>query len=251
MSSDGTMTVREHLIELRSRVIRSAMAVAAGAVVILVFYDQVLEFLTKPYVDLCASKPEYECGGSLVVLGPLDGFTTRIRISGYGGLVIALPVILWQVWRFIVPALEKRERQYAVPFIFSTVVLFVAGAWLSYWTLDKALDFLISWAGSDVDQMYQVKEYVSLVILMSLAFGVGFLSPVLITFLQVAGVVQPATLLKQWRVAIMVIFVAAAVITPSGDPVSLFALGVPMTVLYLISILVGWLVTRRRSRNAV
>lgn len=247
MNSGGTMTVREHLLELRSRVIRCAMAVAAGAVMILVFYDRVLEFLTQPYVNICERRPEFKCGGSLVVLGPLDGFTTRVRIAGYGGLVLALPVVLWQIWRFIVPALEKRERRYAVPFIVSTIVLFLGGAWLSYWTLDKALEFLISWAGNDVGQMYQVKEYVSLVILMALAFGVGMLSPVLITFLQLVGVVQPATLLRQWRVAIMVIFVAAAVITPSGDPVSLFALAVPMSVLYMVSILIGWLVTRRRG----
>lgn len=247
MNAAGAMTVREHLLELRMRIVRAALAVAAGAVVILVFYDQVLDVLTRPYVDLCERKPEFECAGSLVVLGPLDGFTTRVRIAGYGGLILALPVIVWQVWRFIVPALERRERRYAVSFLVSILSLFALGCWMAYWTLDKALDFLISWAGTDVQQMYQVKDYVSMVVLMGLAFGVGFLSPVLITFLQLVGVVQPSTLLKQWRVAVIVIFFMAAVITPSGDPVSLFALAVPMTVLFMVSILIGWLVTRRRS----
>jgi sec-independent protein translocase protein TatC len=241
------MTIREHLLELRSRIIRSALAVVVGAVVLLVFYDQVLEFLVKPYVDLCREKPDLECEGSLVVLGPLDGFATRVRIAGYGGIVLALPVVMWQIWRFVVPALEARERRYAVPFLASTLTLFAVGAWMAYWTLDKALEFLISWAGADVGQMYQVKEYVSLVTLMALGFGIGFLSPVLIVFLQLVGVVQPATLLRQWRVAIMVIFVAAAVITPSGDPVSLLALGLPMTILYVVAILIGWLVVRRRG----
>jgi sec-independent protein translocase protein TatC len=153
---------------------------------------------------------------------------------------------LWQIWRFIVPALSKKERTYAVPFIASSVLLFTVGCYLAYWTLDKALEFLISWSGTDVTQAYQVTKYVSLVVMMMLAFGVGFLSPVLLVFLQLAGAIRPQTLLKQWRFAIMGIFVAAAVITPSGDPISMLALAVPLSILYLVAILVGWLLTRRR-----
>jgi sec-independent protein translocase protein TatC len=169
-----------------------------------------------------------------------------MRICAYGGLVLALPVILWQIWRFIVPALSKKERTYAVPFIASSMLLFTVGCYLAYWTLDKALEFLISWSGTDVTQAYQVTKYVSLVVMMMLAFGVGFLSPVLLVFLQLAGAIRPQTLLKQWRFAIMGIFVTAAVITPSGDPISMLALAVPLSILYLVAILVGWLLTRRR-----
>ena len=196
---------------------------------------------------MCSSDlPKFGCDGSLYSLGPLDGFTARLRICTYGGLVIALPVILWQVWRFVVPALEKREKRYAIPFIMSSLVLFAAGCSIAYWTLDKALEFLISWSGNDVTQAYQVTKYVSLVVLMMLAFGVGFLSPVLIVFLQLVGVVSPRSLIKQWRYAIMGIFVAAAVITPSGDPFSMLALAIPLSVLYVLSVLIGWLLVRRR-----
>jgi len=126
------------------------------------------------------------------------------------------------------------------------MLLFTVGCYLAYWTLDKALEFLISWSGTDVTQAYQVTKYVSLVVMMMLAFGVGFLSPVLLVFLQLAGAIRPQTLLKQWRFAIMGIFVTAAVITPSGDPISMLALAVPLSILYLVAILVGWLLTRRR-----
>ncbi len=240
------MPIMEHLRELRSRVIRCALAIAVGMMVLLATYNPVKDFLTKPYRDLCRERPDFKCDGSLFSLGPLDGFSARMRICAYGGLVLALPVIMWQIWRFIVPALSKKERTYAIPFIASSVLLFSVGCYLAYWTLDKALEFLISWSGTDVTQAYQVTKYVSLVVMMMLAFGVGFLSPVLLVFLQLAGAIRPQTLLKQWRYAIMGIFVTAAVITPSGDPISMLALAVPLSVLYLVAILVGWLLTRRR-----
>jgi sec-independent protein translocase protein TatC len=213
----------------------------------LTVYNPVKNFLTQPYRNLCSARPDFKCDGSLFSLGPLDGFSARMRICLYGGVVLALPVILWQIWRFIVPALSKKEKRYAVPFIVSSIVLFAVGCSLAYWTLDKALEFLISWSGTDVSQAYQVTKYISLVVLMMLAFGVGFLSPVLLVFLQLVSVVTPRALIKQWRYAIMGIFVAAAVITPSGDPVSMLALAVPLSVLYLLSALVGWLLVRRRA----
>lgn len=242
----GVMPIMEHLRELRSRIVRSVLAVGVTTTVLLAFYEPFKDLLTRPYVDLCARRPDFKCDGSLFVLGPLDGFAARLRICAYGGLILALPVLLWQLWRFIVPALNKKERRYAVPFITSSVVLFAVGSAIAYWTLGKALEFLISWSGTNVSQAFQINKYVQLVVLMMLAFGVGFLSPVLIVFLQLASVVTPRTLVKQWRVAIMGIFVTAAVITPSGDPFSLFALAVPLTVLYALAVLVGWLLVRRR-----
>lgn len=242
----GGMTVIDHLRELRSRIIRSILAVAAGMTGLLVWYDPMKNLLTKPYVNLCAANPAFGCDGSLYSLGPLDGFSARVRISAYGGIVLALPVILWQIWRFIVPALEKREKRYAVPFILSSVVLFAVGCVLAYWTLDRTLEFLITWAGEDVNQAFQVTKYMNLVVLMMLSFGVGFLSPVLIVFLQLVGVVRPQTLLRQWRYAVLSIFVVSAVITPDGSPVSLLVLAPPLTLLYMLAVLIGWLLVRKR-----
>ena len=248
--TDENMTLVGHLAELRMRIVRCLLAISIGAAGILIFYDQVLQFLTKPYRNLCESKPDLKCNGSLFALGPIEGLAQRMRIAGYGGLIIALPVIFWQLWRFIVPALNKREKRYTIPFIVSSILLFALGGVLAYWTLDKALEFLISWSGKDVTQAYQISKYVSLVALMVLAFGVGFLVPVLVVFLQLVGVVTPRTLIKQWRYSILGVFVTAAVITPSGDPISMMALAIPMTLLFLLAILIGYIVERRRAKQS-
>lgn len=250
-ASGADMTMIEHLSELRSRLVRSVLAIAVSTTVTLLYYEPILRFLTKPYRKVCASNQKFNCDGTLFTLGPLDGLSARVRIAAYSGFIIALPIILWQIWRFVAPALAKRERRYAVSFIVSSILLFGLGCYLAYWTLDKALEFLISWSGTDVSQAFQIGKYVNLVLLMALAFGIGFLSPILIVFMQLAELVQPRTLVRQWRYAIMGIFVVAAVITPSGDPISLFALAIPMSILYALAVLVGWLVVRRRSRTAV
>ena len=200
VAGEVSMTLVEHLAELRSRIIKSLGAVVVFAIVITVFYDPVLRFLTHPY-------------------------------------------------RTVVPALHDRERKYARYFLVAAVGLFALGSAIAYWTLTKALEFLISWSGEDVSQSYQISKYISLVSLMMLAFGLGLLFPLLLVFLQLANVLTPQTLVKQWRYAVMSIFVIAAVITPSGDPFSLFALAIPMTLLYIVSVIVGLLIQRGRRKR--
>lgn len=250
------MTLTEHLGELRVRVIRCALAVLVGGIVILAFYDSVLDFLTTPYTELCRERGEDFCGLAfdgdtprLAITDPLEGFSTRIRIATYGGLLFAFPVIMWQIWRFVVPALQAKEKKYAVPFILSSVSLFLLGGLLAYLTLEQALQFLIAWAGQDVEQLFQVSKYVRLVGLMVFAFGVGFQFPVLLVFFQLVGILQPQQLIKSWRYAVVGIVVLAAVITPSGDPISLAALSVPMLLFYFVAIGIG-LAAQRRSRAA-
>lgn len=257
-SDDGVMTLTEHLGELRTRIIRCVLAITVGAILIIAFYDQVLDFLKQPYLDLCMRKPVEFCGDSitedgdvaLYAFSPLEGLSTRMKVAGYGGAILAIPVLMWQLWRFIVPALKQNERRYAIPFIASSVLLFLLGAFLAYWTLGPALEFLIAWAGLDVQSNFRVSSYVSLVGLMAGAFGVGFQFPVLLVFLQLVGILNPGQLLRFWRYAIVIVVIVAAVITPSGDPISLFALAIPMWVLYFVSILIGYLVKRRRQKAA-
>jgi sec-independent protein translocase protein TatC len=250
---DATMTLTEHLAELRQRIIRASLAVVVGMIAILALYDQVLAFLLEPYKRLCDADAEF-CGlaqengaPSLVFTDPVEGLSTRVRIAMYGGLLIALPVIMWQIWRFVVPALKANEKRYAVPFIASSTVLFLLGCLLAYLTLEKALEFLISWAGQDVEHLFQVSKYIRLVTLMAFAFGVGFQFPVLLVFLQLVGVITPQQLIGAWRYAIVGIVLLAAVITPSGDPISLTALAGPMLVLYFIAIGIGMIAQRRTA----
>ena len=246
-SPAGGMTIFGHLAELRMRLVRMMLAVATGSIVILVFYDQFLRFLTQPYRNICSTRPDFNCDGTLFTLGPIEGLSARMRIAGYGGLIIALPVIMWQ---FIVPALNKQEKKYSIPFIVTSVILFLTGAGLAYWTLDKALEFLIAWSGAGVEQTYQISKYISLVAMMVLAFGAGFLVPVLVVFLQLVGVVTPQTLIKQWRYSFMGTFLIAAVVTPSGDPISMMALAIPMTLLFLLAVLIGFIAQRRKKKRS-
>lgn len=245
-----TMTLTEHLAELRVRIIRSALAVAIGMVLIIAFYDQVLDFLLQPYVDLCERKPQDFCDPDLFIFSPTEGLATRVRVGLYGGIVAALPVLLWQTWRFIVPALNQKEKKWAVPIVLVSVALFVAGGALAYYSIGQALEFLIGWAGEDVGQVFSVQSYVSLIGLMIFAFGLGFMLPVFVFGLQALGVVTPRRLIASWRIALVVIAIIAAVITPSGDPVTMALLGVPMMLLYFLAILLGWLVVRRRPVDA-
>ena len=131
-AGEQTMTLTEHLGELRARIIRSALAVTVGMVLIIAFYDPVLDFLKQPYIDLCESQAADFCDPNLYITTPTEGLSTRIRVGMYGGIILALPVILWQVWRFVVPALNKNERKYAIPFVLSSVILFCAGGVLAY-----------------------------------------------------------------------------------------------------------------------
>lgn len=242
---DDRMTLTQHLGELRTRIIRSVLAVVVGIIVNLAFYDQILDFMRRPYEQLCKDNPNLTC--ELQFLGPLEGFSTRLSICTYGGIILALPVILWQIWRFVVPALHAKEKKYAIPFILSSIILFIMGAAVAYLTLTPALEFLISWAGKDVQANFQVSKYVSLFGLMLAAFGVTFEFPVLLVFLQLVGVLTPQTLIKQWRYAVVVIAVIAAVITPSGDPYSMLAMSVPMWIFYLIAVIIGKIAQKRKQ----
>ncbi len=245
---DDQMTLTEHLAELRVRIIRALLAVTIGIVVILAFYNPLLDFLLRPYRNLCELQPTY-CelsDGNIISTDAVAGFTTRLSVALYGGILLALPVIMWQIWQFIVPALHAREKKYAIPFILSSIVLFILGGLVAYLTLEKALEFLISWSGEAVQTIYAVDKYIRLVGLMIAAFGISFEFPVLLVFLQIVGVLTPQTLIKGWRYAILTVFVIAAVITPSGDPYSMLALALPMTLFYLLSVLIGYLFQRRK-----
>ena len=232
------MSLVDHLSELRRRVMISTVAVTLGGVVGFLLYNRVLAFLQQPYCDL---KHKKGLAGTcnFVITDPLEGVTTRFKVSLYIGLVLALPIVLWQVWRFITPGLHPKEKKYAVPFIVSSMLLFALGALVAVLTFPQALDFLISVSGDGVETLFGPAKYISLYTLIMLAFGVAFEFPVVLVFLEIAGVLTPARLLRSWRGAIVGIFVVAAVITPSQDPYSLFGMAVPMCLFYFMSIGIG------------
>lgn len=240
------MSLFEHIAELRTRLVRSVLAIVVAGTVVFVFYDQVLHFLAGPYRDVCAAR-NLTCPDGFVITGPLDGVATRMKVSGYGGLALAMPVVLWQLWKFVQPGLHKSERKYALPFTASATTLFLLGAAIAFWTMPKALDFLISFGGP-VQPLFTPNEYVSLVVLMMVAFGIGFEFPVLLVFLELVKVVTPAQLVRARRYSIVGIFVVVAVGTPSGDPYSLLALSIPLVIFYELAIVIGKVIEKRRLK---
>lgn len=243
---DGRMSLMEHLIELRSRIIKCAIAIAVGSALGWVLYNPVLSWLREP---LEAISDDPNVSDNLRFLGPMDGFMFRIKMSAYLGFAICMPFLLWQLWKFISPGLYQNERRYATAFVASASALFLMGAYVAYFTLPAALGFLTSVGGKDVTYEFTPEKYVMLIVYMMLAFGVGFEFPIVLVALQLVGVLTPQHLRDFRRFGIVIIFVIAAVITPSADPISLFALAIPMIIFYEISILIGLVILRRRAVN--
>jgi sec-independent protein translocase protein TatC len=237
----GQMSLMEHLRELRHRLIVSAIAVAIGATIAFIFYNRILSFLVHPYCEVIRKHPHFagSNGCKLIITDPLEGFTTRLKVSGYSGLLLAAPVVLWQFARFVSPGLHKREKRYIIPFVVASLLLFALGAAVALLTFPQALNFLIGVGGSNISTFFSPAKYLGLITLIILAFGAAFEFPIILVFLELIGVV-PSKKLRSWRrPAVVVIFVVAAVITPSQDPYSLFAMAIPMYIFYETSIIIG------------
>jgi sec-independent protein translocase protein TatC len=236
---DGRMTVVEHLTELRRRIIISLIAVTMAAIVCFIFSESIIKFFVTYYKDATHGEKT-----QLIFLGPLDAFITRLKVATYGGIVLALPVWLWELWRFITPGLNPNEKRYAIPFVLTSIVLFAFGAFVALLTLPKALEFLLDIGGSELTPELTADKYLSLVSLMIVAFGVAFEFPVVLVFLLLARVLTTRQLRRWRRPAILIIVIFAAVITPSQDPYSLFAMAVPMYIFYEASIIIGRVLKR-------
>ena len=248
--NNGHMTLWEHLAELRTRIVRCVIAVMVGAVVGWILFGPLLDFLQKPFCEISPVGPNGVASCDLVATGPLDAFTLRLQMSIYVGIALAMPVLLWQLWRFITPGLHPHEKKYAIPFTVSALFLFIFGAAIAYLTLNPALQFLISMGGGKITPFYTAESYVRLIVFMMLAFGAGFEFPVVLVALEIVGVITPKQLSAWRRQAIVVIVIAAAVITPSGDPISMLALAIPMYIFFEASIVIGWAINRRKRKKA-
>jgi len=246
-ADDGRMSLIEHLTELRDRLIKVVIAVVVGMVLAFILYDPIFDFLIEPYRNLARRDNDLSISdGALLATDPLEGFGVRMKLAAYGGIFLAMPVILWQLWRFITPGLYAHEKRYAIPFMVSALTLFLLGAGIAYYTLPQALDFLQQIGGENIVTAYSPSKYFTLITYMMLAFGIGFEFPIVLVFAQMIGVLTPGALRSARRYAIVGICVLVAVITPSGDPISMLALSVPMVLFYEVSILIGRVIERRK-----
>ncbi|MGH2704937.1 MAG: twin-arginine translocase subunit TatC [Actinomycetota bacterium] len=237
------MTLIEHLEELRARLFKIVIAFAVGATGCWFLYDPILAFLVGPLERLPVAE-EILRRGQLIVTSPAEAFFVRLKVVSFSALVVALPVVLWQLWRFVAPGLYSHEKRYAVPFVVVAMALFGVGVALAFATLPTALVFLNAFAGSRVVLFPRATEYLSFVLLLVGAFGVTFEFPLILLALSLVGVLSSAKLRKGRRFAWILILIVAAVITPTADPITQLVLSIPLALLYEGTILAARLMKR-------
>ncbi len=252
VNPEGRMAVLDHLRELRRRLIIAMIIVAAGAIIGWIIYNPVLHVLKEPY---CAVPYQHRLGGTphgtckLNFFAPLDGFTTRLKISVITGAILTAPLWLYQLWAFVTPGLRKNERKWTIVFVILSTILFIAGMLLAYVILWKGLSVLIGSAGSGTQAALSVTAYISFVTLMLVIFGASFELPLLIVLLNMAHVL-PYRILKKWqRLGIFLIFLFAGVATPTADPFTMCAMAVPMVILFEASVLFTYFHDKRRAKR--
>lgn len=248
---DGRMSLVDHLRELRGRLIKALLAVAVGAVVAWFFYDPLFDLLRRPfddYADVARERgvPEPQ----LVLRGVTDAFFLRLKVSLAAAVVLASPVWIYQAWAFVAPGLHRHERRWSMAFLAAAVPLFLLGIATAFLILPKGLTLLWSFTPENVTNLPDVGVYLNFFIRMVLVFGFGFLLPVFLVMLTAVGVL-PWARLKRWsRGLVFGVFVFAAVATPTGDPVTMLALALPLLVLLGLGMLVARAIdARRRARS--
>ncbi|HZR67039.1 MAG TPA: twin-arginine translocase subunit TatC [Terriglobales bacterium] len=244
-----SMSFLEHLEELRTRIFHSIIAVAAGMGVSWIYRERLFGYMQRPIFDVLrhAGLPE-----KLVYSTPTEPFNLYLKISALAGLFLTSPYVLYQVWLFISPGLYRREKKYAVPFMLSTICLFVAGGYFGYrMVYPVALDFLVGKMGTQFTPLINIHEYTDLFLEVILGLGLVFEMPILIFFLALMGVVSAGWLWRNVRYAILVIFIIAGVLAPP-DVASMVIFATPMLGLYFVSMGVAWFVhpTQREARAA-
>jgi sec-independent protein translocase protein TatC len=236
----------EHLEELRRRIIWSIVYIAAGFSISYWWHEKIFGLMQKP---IMFALKNHNLPQNLVYTNPTDPFNMYLKISLIVGIFVASPFVLYQVWAFIAPGLYKSERRYVAPFMFSTVGLFVGGGFFAYrMVYPAALDFLIDYS-KQFTPMITINEYTDLFMTIVLGLGVVFEMPILVFFLALFGIVSPGWMWRNLRYSILVIFIIAAIITPTTDIMNMCIFAAPMVILYLVSIGVAYLVHPKQRKK--
>ncbi|MDG4787182.1 twin-arginine translocase subunit TatC [Micromonospora sp. WMMD1102] len=247
-AADGSMTLIEHIRELRNRLFKASLGIVVGFGLGIWLARPVRRLLSEPYCELPGSKTaEGEC--NFVQLGVPDVFLLDLKIALWLGLILAAPVWLYQLWAFIAPGLHRHERRYAYVFTSLAAPLFAAGAVLAFFVVSKGLEFLIELSGDDINTTLEVTRYIGFVTNMILMFGVAFEFPLIVLMLNFVGLVSGRKMLGWWRIAVFVFFLFAAIVTPTPDPFGMTALAICLCALYFAAVGVAMLNDRRRGRG--
>jgi sec-independent protein translocase protein TatC len=231
--SEKTMSIMDHIAELRKRFVKSFLIFVIAMIIANVFYNPILDFVRHP---LCISQINH-C--KLLLLSPLDGLSVRLKITSYSAILLSFPFISYQILRFITPGLTKNEKRYLFPIYASVVIFFIMGAAVAYITYSHALTWLTDVAGNNLYANYTADKYISLLLALMLIFGATFEFPVVLVGLELLRVISYTQLRKFRKYAFVLIVIAGGVLTPSSDPFSMFAMVVPLYIFYELSILAG------------
>ena len=237
----------DHLEELRRRIVYSIAAVALGFFACWWKVEKIYDIMQRPIMDALRNNGMSE---KLVYLNPTEPFNLYLKIAALAGLFLTSPFVLYQVWMFISPGLYRNEKRYVVPFMVSTIALFSAGGYFGFKIVyPAALNFLISF-GKQFQPMITIKEYTDLFLSIILGMGLIFEMPILVFFLALMGIVTAGWMWKNFRYSILIIFIVAAIVTPTTDILNMCIFAAPMILLYVVSIAVAWLVhPNRRNRG--
>ncbi|MQA86556.1 MAG: twin-arginine translocase subunit TatC [Streptosporangiales bacterium] len=240
------MPLVEHIRELRSRLLRTVIGLVLGVIVGFVFFEPIWAVLQDPYCQLpIAQDPDGGC--KLGIFRIFASFLIRLKVALIVGVVLSSPIWLYQLWAFVTPGLHRNERRWTVAFLGTAIPLFFGGAALAYFVLDKGLAILLSFAPQDANLLIGIDDYLSFVTRMLIVFGVSFELPLLVLMLNLAGILSYERIARWRRMIIFGAFVFAAVATPSGDPFSMLALGVPMIILFEIAGQIARIHDRRKA----
>ena len=245
----AAMPLTEHLRELRSRLVKSGIAIAVGMVIGWMYYPQLFEWLSAPFMGAVEQAQSEGREVTLALTGVADPFVLQMQVAAMAGIVLAAPVWLYQLWRFVTPGLHGNERRWAIGFAAVATPLFLAGVALAYAVLPLGLQVLLGFTPENVENIVSVDRYLSFFLRTVLVFGVGFLVPLLLVLLNFAGVLSGRRLLGWWRWIIIAVLLFAAVATPTGDPINLMLLAGPILVLVAIAVGIALLNDRRRARR--
>jgi sec-independent protein translocase protein TatC len=239
----GKMSFLEHLDELRKRLVHIVAYMAIGFFACWFFHRQIYDFLAIPVTK--ALPPNTK----LVYTNVISVFTLYMKVAFMGGIFLTLPFTLYEVWRFIAPGLYKKEKRYVIPFLVSSMILFLAGASFCYYIVLPAAFKVLIEMGASFTPMIKIDEYLDLTDMMLLGFGLIFEMPVLAAFLSMFGLVSASFLWNKFKYAIVIIVILAAVISPTGDAFNLMLWSAPMILLYIISIAVAALFGWKRKKS--
>jgi len=241
---DEKMPFTAHLEELRARLIRIIAAVGIGFVICYAFKDQMFKIITNPLAKVLPPK------SYIIYTGMTDAFFIYMEIAFFASLFLTSPYTLYQIWKFISPGLYPREKRYALPFILASTTLFVLGVLFGYFVvLPPAFSFFISFSNEFLKPLFSFKEYISLCLKFLLGFGVSFQLPVFLFFMAKIGIVNAKMLSRQRRYAILIIFIVAAILTPTPDPFNQTLMALPLMVLYEVGIILVRIAERTKNQE--